>query len=78
MPAWIPYTLVRVGLFALVFVVLMLVGIEGWLAAIIAAVLAFLVSYIFFRGMRARVAAELARARANPDKRPDEAVEDDD
>jgi uncharacterized membrane protein len=77
-PAWIPYTLVRVGLFALVFVVLMLVGLEGWLAAIIAAVLAFLVSYIFVRGLRARVAAELAAARANTDKRPDEAVEDDD
>ena len=78
MPAWIPYTLVRVGLFAVVFVVLMLVGLEGWLAAILAAVLAFLVSYIFFRGMRARVASELAAARANTDKRPDEVVEDQD
>jgi uncharacterized membrane protein len=77
-PAWIPYTLVRVGLFALTFVVLMLVGLEGWLAAILAAVLAFLVSYIFFRGMRARVATELAAARANSDKRRDEAVEDQD
>jgi uncharacterized membrane protein len=77
-PAWIPYTLVRVGLFVVVFVVLMLVGLEGWLSAILAAVIAFLVSYIFFRGMRARVATELAAARANTDKRPDEAVEDDD
>lgn len=78
MPAWIPYTLVRVGLFAVVFVVLMLVGLEGWLAAILAAVIAFLVSYIFFRGMRSRVATELAAARANTDKRPDEVVEDED
>jgi len=77
-PAWIPYTLVRVGLFAVVFVVLMLVGLEGWLAAILAAVIAFLVSYIFFRGMRSRVATELAAARANTDKRPDEVVEDED
>jgi uncharacterized membrane protein len=77
-PAWIPFTLVRVGLFAVVFVVLMLVGLEGWLAAIVAAIIAFLVSYIFFRGMRARVATELADARAKTDKRPDEVVEDQD
>jgi uncharacterized membrane protein len=76
-PAWIPYTLVRIGLFAALFVVLMLVGVEGWLAAILAAVIAFLVSYIFFRGMRARVAAELAESRSKTDKRPDEIAEDD-
>ena len=78
MPAWIPFTLVRVGLFAAVFVVLMLVGLEGWLAAIVAAIIAFLVSYIFFRGMRSRVATELADARTKTDKRPDEVVEDND
>ncbi len=78
MPAWIPYTLLRVGLFAVIFVVLMLVGLEGWLAALLAAVIAFLVSYIFFRGMRSRVATELAAARSRTDKRPDEVVEDTD
>jgi ABC-type bacteriocin/lantibiotic exporter with double-glycine peptidase domain len=75
-PAWIPYTLVRVGLFAVSLVVLMLLGLEVWLAALIAAAIGFLVSYIFFRGMRARVAGELAASRASTDKRPDEVVED--
>ena len=78
MPAWIPFTLVRVGLFAAVFVVLMLVGLEGWLAAIVAAILAFMVSFIFFRRMRSRVATQLSDARTKTDKRPDEVVEDED
>lgn len=76
MRAWIPYTIVRVGLFAISFVVLMLVGLQIWLAALLAAAIGFLVSYIFFRGMRTRVATELADARADTDKGPDEAVED--
>ena len=77
MRPWIAYTLVRVGLFALFFAVLYLVGLEAWLAALIAAALGFLVAYIFFRGLRTRVAGELAAARASTDKRPDERVEDD-
>jgi len=77
-PAWIPYTLVRVGLFAVSLVLLMLLGVDVWLAALIAAAIGFLVAYIFFRGLRTRVASELAAARANTDKRPDELVEDDD
>jgi uncharacterized membrane protein YjjB (DUF3815 family) len=74
---WIAYSLVRVGLFAVIFTVLFLLRLEWWLAAIIAAVLGFCVAYIFFRPLRERVAAELAAARANTDPRPDETVEDD-
>lgn len=77
MPTWITYTLIRIGLFAALFVVLMLIGLEGWLAAILAALIAFLVSYIFFRGMRARVAAELAESRSKTGTTTDEAAEDD-
>jgi membrane protein implicated in regulation of membrane protease activity len=73
---WIAYTLVRVGLFALFFAVLYVLGLQWWLAALIAAALGFCVAYIFFRGLRQRVAAELAEARANTDKTPDEVVED--
>jgi membrane protein implicated in regulation of membrane protease activity len=76
MRPWITYTLVRVGLFAAFFTVLYVIGLEWWLAAVIAAALGFCVAYIFFRGLRTRVAAELEAARANTDKRPDEAVED--
>jgi uncharacterized membrane protein YjjB (DUF3815 family) len=74
---WIAYSLLRVGLFAVFFLVLFLLGLEWWFAAIIAAALGFCVAYIFFRPLRERVAAELAAARARSDPRPDEAVEDD-
>lgn len=76
MRPWITYTLLRVGLFAVFFAVLYLVGLPWWAAALLAAVLGFLVGYIFFRGLRQRVAGELASARASTDKRPDEIVED--
>lgn len=76
MRPWIAYTLVRLGLFAVAFVVLWLLGLEWWLAAVLAAVLGFLVAYIFFRGLRTRMAAELAAGRAGADRRSDEDVED--
>lgn len=78
MRPWIAYTLVRVGLFAVFFAVLFVLGLDWWLAAVIAAALGFCVAYIFFRKLRERVALELATARANTDRRPDEAAEDDD
>ncbi len=76
MRPWIAYTLLRVGLFAGFFAVLFLLGLEWWLAAIVAAALGFCVAYIFFRRLRERVAGDLAAARANTDRRPDEVVED--
>jgi membrane protein implicated in regulation of membrane protease activity len=78
MRPWIAYTLLRVGLFAAFFAVLFVLGLDWWLAAIIAAALGFCVAYIFFRRLRERVAADLASARASTDKRPDEVVEDGD
>lgn len=78
MRPWIAYTLVRVGLFAVFFAVLFALGLDWWLAAIIAAALGFCVAYIFFRRLRERVAVELAAARANTDRRPDEVAEDGD
>ncbi len=77
MRPWIAYTLLRVGLFAAFFAVLFVLGLEWWLAAIIAAALGFCVTYIFFRRLRERVAIDLASARASTDKRRDEVVEDD-
>ena len=78
MRPWIPYTLLRVGLFAVFFAVLFALGLEWWLAGLIAAALGFCVAYIFFRRLRDRVAVDLAAARAHTDKRPDEVVEDGD
>lgn len=78
MRPWIAYSLLRVGLFTVFFAVLFALGLEWWLAAIIAAALGFCVAYIFFRKLRERVAVDLAASRANIDRRPDEAVEDED
>lgn len=77
MRPWIAYTLVRVGLFAAAFAILYVLGVPWWLAALLAAAIGFCVGYIFFRGLRERVAAELLASRTSTDKRPDEAAEDD-
>ncbi len=77
MRPWIAYTLLRIGLFAAFFAVLLLLGLEWWLAAIVAAALGFCVAYIFFRRLRERVALDLSAARAGTDRRPDEVLEDD-
>ncbi|QEO08819.1 DUF4229 domain-containing protein [Protaetiibacter larvae] len=63
MPAWIPYTLLRLALFGVTFIVLWVLHLEYWLAAIVAAVVGLTVSYIFFPGLRNRVAEELAASR---------------
>jgi hypothetical protein len=48
----VKYSVIRIGLFAAVLVILMLVGVPGWIAAIAAALVALSVSYIFFRRQR--------------------------
>jgi Na+/melibiose symporter-like transporter len=81
--AWILYSALRVGvflvLFALLFALTTAIGLQpAWLiAAVVAALLALCISYIFFRRLRERVALELAAARAAPVKSgEDEDVED--
>jgi hypothetical protein len=76
MRPWIAYSLIRVGLFAVAFAILFLVGLPWWLAALLAAAIGFCLAYIFFRRLRERVAADLAASRTSTDKRPDEVVED--
>ena len=60
------YSLVRIVVFALAFGVLFAVGVIWWLAAILAAVISLCVAYIFFRGMRDAMTADLAQRRARP------------
>ena len=48
----VKYSLIRIGLFAGVLVILLLVGVPGWIAAIAAALVALSVAYIFFRRQR--------------------------
>lgn len=63
MKPWVSYGLIRIALFAVVLTVLLLLGIEGWIAAIVAAIIAFCVSYLFLRRHRERAATELYNAR---------------
>ncbi len=66
MRATIKYTLIRLVIFAVILAVLLLVMVPWYFAALIAAAAGFAISYIFFRGTRDQVAAELAhRGRRN-------------
>jgi len=58
------YSLLRVGIFAVVLAVLLVIGLEPWLAAVIAAVVGLCISYIFFRQQRDRLALSLVELRA--------------
>ena len=64
MRPWLLYSLARLGVFALVLVVLLLLGIEGWLAAVIAAVIALCISFLAFGRLRQRVVDDIAARRA--------------
>jgi len=73
---WVLYSLVRVGIFAVTFGLLFALGIEWWLAAIIAAVIGLCVAYIFFGKLRDAVALDIAARRARPAGDADTAAED--
>ena len=57
------YSLIRVGLFAVVLAFLLVLNLEPWIAAVIAAVIALCLSYIFLRKPREEVARGLYEAR---------------
>lgn len=76
MKPWLAYSLVRVGVFALVFAVLMLSTVPWWLSAIIAAIVGLCVGYIFFGKLRDAVAIDIAERRARPAGDADSAAED--
>jgi hypothetical protein len=69
--AWILYSALRLGLFAVLFGILYALTVASFpatawaIAAIGAAVVALCVSYIFLKPLRERVALELAHARAS-------------
>ena len=76
MKPWLAYSLVRLGVFAVVFALLMLANVPFWLAAIIAAVVGLCVGYIFFGRLRDAVALDIAKRRATPAADVDASVED--
>lgn len=75
MPSWVSYSLIRFGLFALVFAGLLLIEVPVIIAAVIAAIAGFCVAYIFFRPQRDAVARDLA-ARRQQDAVPAASDED--
>ncbi len=72
---WILYTVLRFGLFVVVLAGLMLLGLEPWVAAIIAAVVGLCVTYIFFRGQRDDVARSFYRWRTTEHRDEDSEIE---
>ncbi len=76
MKPWVAYSLLRVGLFAAAFLLLWLLGIEWWLAAILGAVIGFCVSYIFFGRLRDAVTRDIVQRRATPSVDADATIED--
>jgi hypothetical protein len=61
MRATIQYTVIRIALFAAICAVLVLVGVNVFLSAAIAAIAALLISYFAFRGLRGRMAVEISK-----------------
>lgn len=76
MRPWIKYTLLRVLIFVITLAVLLLLNVNGYVAAIVAAIVGVAISYIFFRRLRDQVAADLAASRTAPKPRVDDEEED--
>ena len=75
---WFRYSLIRLGLFAGTFSLLLVLGIVWWASALFATVISFAVSYIFFAKLRSEVAEDLATRVRNSKKIDDDsAIEDD-
>lgn len=77
-PAWLSFTVLRVLMFVVPFVILLLLGIAGWLSAVIAAIIGLCLSYIFLRTPRNAVASRLydVRHREKDPVHPDDESED--
>ena len=59
MHPWVIYSLARVGIFLALLVVLLVLGIEWWIAAIAATLMALAISYLALGRLRNRVAEDL-------------------
>lgn len=77
-PAWLVFTVLRVLMFAVPFVILLALGIAGWLSAVVAAIIGLCLSYIFLRAPRDSVARDLyaVRHRSTEPVHPDVESED--
>jgi hypothetical protein len=77
-PAWLTFTVLRVLTFLAPFILLLLLGFEGWFAAVLSAVIGLCLSYIFLRAPRETVAKNLyeVRHRGTEPVHPDAESED--
>lgn len=73
---WVVYTLIRVGIFAVALAVLILLGINVWLSAVVAAVVGLCASYIFLRGPRDAVAKSIVEMRGADERSRNDRDED--
>jgi type IV secretory pathway TrbD component len=79
MGLWFRYSLIRLGIFAGVFVLMVIFGIEWWVAGLFAIGISFLASYIFFWDQRQEMARQLGekvQRRKKPAADPDADAED--
>jgi hypothetical protein len=60
---WLVYTLIRLGIFAAVLALLLLLGITPWISAVLAAIISLCISIIVLRRPRDEVSKSLYRAR---------------
>lgn len=74
---WILYSLIRVGVFAIALALLMILGVNVFVAAIGAAIIGLCVSYIFLRRQRDAVASSIDHLRTTKDRDIDNDVEND-
>lgn len=74
---WLIYSVIRVGLFAVLLGVLLALRVNFSVAAILAALIGFGLSALLFRRQRDAVAASIVRIRANKDRDHDSDVEND-
>jgi hypothetical protein len=62
--AWLWYTLLRIGIFAVVLAILLLVmPAPPWVSTVVAALIAFCLSFLFLARPRAELAGQLDRMR---------------
>ncbi|MFP7762246.1 DUF4229 domain-containing protein [Marisediminicola sp. LYQ134] len=73
---WILYTVIRLGIFAVVLTALLLIGLEPWVSAIAAAVVGLCVTYIFFSRQREQVVTSFYEYRTAGPRDADADVED--
>jgi len=74
---WISYSLLRLGVFTAVLIALLVLQIEPWIAAVVAAVVGLCVAYIFFRPQREAVARSFWEFRTTQHRDADSDAEND-